>query len=65
MFLGYGRVLKIKNNATILRGRRGVGRGEGQKTFEVFFFSNTIYNMIARVLFLFLMEKDITSINHY
>ena len=29
------------------------------------FFSNTIYNMIARVLFLFLMEKDCTSNNNY
>lgn len=37
-FFGYGRVLKIKNNATILRGRRGVGRGRGRRHLKYFFF---------------------------
>ena len=38
VFFGYGRVLKIKNNATILRGRRGVGRGEGGRRHLKYFF---------------------------
>ena len=43
VFFGYGRVLKIKNKATILRGRWGVGRGGVEDIWSFFLILFTIW----------------------